>query len=298
MLAERSLKRVLAPVTSPEARRGLIEGRDRLASAVAGTRGRVPGRRLAPGFLLAGAQKAGTTYLYQELTRHPQVLPALTKEIHYFSDGYQRGRTWYSGFFPRDRSGSAGGARVTGEATPGYLFHPWFPQRIARDLPDARIIVLLRDPVRRALSHYLHERRLGYEPVPTFEAALELEHDRTDEDYQHSLVDESFVSASLLHFSYRRRGLYLEQLRRLHLHVPRDRVLVLVSEEMYADPRSTYRAVCAFLGLDDWAPTAFGGNDMAAGSVDIEDGCRRRLAGFFESRNAELAAYLDRPLPW
>ena len=71
-----------------------------------------------------------------------------------------------------------------------------------------------------------------------------------------------------------------------------------MSEEMYADPTSSYRAVCGFLGLDDWTPPAFGANDMAAGHAEIDDRCRRRLGGFFAPRNAELAAYLGRPLPW
>ncbi len=297
MLAERSVKRVLAPVTTPRARRGLIVGRDRLASAVAAARAGVPLPRLSPGFLIAGAQKAGTTYLYQELVRHPRVRPALTKEIHYFSDGYRRGGTWYSGFFPRERAGAAGGDVVTGEATPGYLFHPWFPERVARDLPDARIIVLLRDPVRRAFSHYLHERRLGYEPAATFEAALELEDERTEVAHQRSLDNRDFVSSALQHHTYRRRGNYLDQLLRLHEHVRPDQVLVLIAEEMYADPSSAYRTVCAFLGLAEWAPPTFGANDMAAGSRPVDRVCQDRLEEYFRPRNDELSTYLGRPLP-
>ncbi|MEO7981702.1 MAG: sulfotransferase [Sporichthyaceae bacterium] len=292
------MKRILVPLTTPRARRGLIVGRDRLASAVAAARASGPGPRLRPSFLIAGAQKAGTTYLYQELARHPQVRPALTKEIHYFSDGYRRGGDWYSGFFPRVKAGAAGDAMVTGEATPGYLFHPWFSERLARDLPDARVIVLLRDPVRRAFSHYLHERRLGYEPVDTFEAALDLEDERTEADHQRSFIDGAFVSSALQHHSYRRRGQYLEQLQRLHEHVPPDRVLVLVSEEMYADPSSSYRTVCAFLGLREWMPPMFGANDMAASHLPIDRDCQHRLDEFFGPRKQELAAYLGRPLPW
>jgi hypothetical protein len=295
---ERALKRGLAPLTTPSARRWLIARRNAAASAAAGLRGSRRRARLKPMFIVAGAQKAGTTYLYQELVRHPQVIPAMTKELHYFSDGYRNGPDWYRGFFPTAARLSRLGPVITGEASPSYLFHPWFPARVARDLPDAKIIIMLRDPVKRAFSHYLHERRLAFEPASSFAEALALEGDRVAGPLERLAADPSYVDKSVWHFTYRRRGHYLEQLERLHEHVDRDNVLVIISEEFYADIAGTYQGVCSALGLAAWRPTAFGRNDMAAPPTMIDEESRQQLIEYFAPLNAALETYLGRSLPW
>ena len=137
MRAERRVKRALTPVTTPQTRRWLIARRNGVVSAAATVRGAGRQQRLRPSFVIAGVQKGGTTYLYQELVRHPQVLPSLTKEVHYFSDGYSHGPSWYRGFFPLAPSPHDGPATMTGEASPGYLFHPWFPSRVIRISPTS-----------------------------------------------------------------------------------------------------------------------------------------------------------------
>jgi len=111
-----------------------------------------------------GAQKAGTSSLYSYMVQHPQVLPAARKEIHYFDRHYDKGLRWYRRHFPlRARLSSE---RLSGEASPYYLFHPHAPRRIAETLPDARILMLLRNPANRAISHYFHEARVGREKLP------------------------------------------------------------------------------------------------------------------------------------
>ncbi len=111
------------------------------------------GSRRLPDFIILGAQRAGTSSLYYYLSQHPQILPAVRKELHFFDDHYRRGLGWYRSQFPTR------GARgtITGEATPYYLSHPHAPARIQRLLPQARLIVLLRNPVERAISHYFFE---------------------------------------------------------------------------------------------------------------------------------------------
>ena len=123
--------------------------------------------RHRPAFLIIGAQKGGTTSLYNYLLQHPQVKPAWVKEIHYFDIHHQKPLSWYRAHFPLslpDRFGSRNtGPRYTGEATPYYLFHPLAPRRAAVAVPEARLICLLRNPIDRAFSHYNHNRRKGRE---------------------------------------------------------------------------------------------------------------------------------------
>src|SRR3954447_18625468 len=100
--------------------------------------------RMVPDFLIIGAQRAGTTSLFHYLQRHPSVMQSSIKEVHYFDGSYNRGRRWYLSHFPLRRATSGG--RITGEATPYYLFHPTVPTRVAVDFPDVKLIAILRDP--------------------------------------------------------------------------------------------------------------------------------------------------------
>lgn len=290
------IKRVLNPVTTPQVRRSLISGRDALVGIGATARTRCRSTRPRPDFLIVGAQKAGTTFLYQELLRHPQVRPALTKEIHFFDDRYQRGLEWYAGFFAYSDGHPP---VITGEASPGYLFHPHALRRIARDLPDVKVIVLLRDPVRRAFSQYCHERRLGYEQEPTFAGALDLEAQRLDGELERMVADETYVSFPYRHFSYRTRGDYLEQVRRAHELLGRERVMVVASESLYSDGCRVLAEVAAFLDLSPWVPERLGGNDMAAGtSTPLGDDVEGDLRAHFRPRNEALFEYLGSDLGW
>ena len=100
-----------------------------------------------PDFLVLGAQKGGTTTLQQLLSQHPGIFLPPKKEVHYFSKHWEQPTAWYAAHYvdadPKQRCG---------DITPYYLFHPEAPKRIHSLLPDAQLIVLLRDPVERALS--------------------------------------------------------------------------------------------------------------------------------------------------
>src|SRR5581483_4847486 len=108
-----------------------------------------------PDFVILGTQRGGTTSLYRWLVSHPDVAPAMKKEVHYFDDHYHHGLRWYRAHFPVRRAG-----RITGESSPYMLFHPLAPERAAADLPDrTRFIVLLREPAESAISQYWQWRR-------------------------------------------------------------------------------------------------------------------------------------------
>jgi hypothetical protein len=198
-------------------------------------------QRALPDFVIIGTQRGGTTSLFRWLGWHPSVVPANRREVHYFDLNYDKGEKWYRAHFPLKRSGL-----VTGEASPYLLLHPLAPERAARDLPSStRFIVVLRDPVERALSHYWHERRLKAETRP-LEAALAREEkrmSRADEKVRRG--ERSFAHR---HYSYRTRGRYAEQLERWFDHVDRQRILVVESEKMYVDPHEQGRII-EWLGL-------------------------------------------------
>ena len=249
--------------------------------------------RPLPDFLIIGAQKAGTTALYSYLRRHPHVTGPSWKEVSFFDRHYARGAAWYRGNFPNAlRTRGA----LVGEASPSYVFHPLAPERVAALVPHARLIVLLRDPVDRALSHYHHEVALGREPL-SFEDALAHEEERTRGEVERMLRDPSYFSDAWWNYTYVARGRYDEQLERWFAVFPRAQLLVLTSDELSKEPAVTYARVLAFLGaapheLDSF-PRVF---EREYAGMPPET--RRMLAGTFSEPNRRLYELLGRELDW
>ncbi|MFY1637067.1 sulfotransferase family protein [Solwaraspora sp. WMMB335] len=271
---------------------------DRLRRSVRGARAWaravVPGPLGAlPEFLIIGGQRCGTTSLHHYLAAHPQVRPATGKELQFFTVHHGRGLRWYRAHFPVRPP-----AVRSFEASPYYLFHPSVPARVSAALPQARFVALVRDPVERAYSHYLHTRSYGAEPLP-FAEAVAAEEQRLADALRDG-PDAPAAHAALRNYSYLSRGRYAEQLRRWHAHLPADRLLVLRSEDMYADPAAVYTRVLDFLGLDPFTPAAFGQHTRRAdrGPGELTAELRERLGDYFAPHNAELAGLLGWPHTW
>jgi Sulfotransferase domain len=252
--------------------------------------------RVQPTFLILGAQRCGTTFLYECLRAQPAVMGAREKEVHFFDLEFHRGLGWYRSHFPasavvRARAAAATSPVAVGEASPYYLFHPDVPRRVERYLPHARFVVLVRDPVDRAYSHYRHERALGHERL-AFEEALEAEERRLAGEEQRLLTDERYVSFAHRHFSYFARGRYAVQLRRWFDRFPRDRFMVLASEALFSDPQATVRRVLRFVGAqptDVRLPTP----PRAAAGPPLPQGTRDALWNRYREQNADLARLVD-----
>ena len=248
-----------------------------------------------PSVLIIGAQKSGTTSLFNYLVQHPKVLPPLGKEVHYFDFHYADGVNWYRGHFPYRRQLRHG--RLTLDASPYYLAHPLVPERAAQLLPGVKLIAVLRNPVDRALSHYQHEVRYGREPL-SFAEAIEREPERLAGEEERLQSDPSYYSANHHRYSYTRRGLYLEQLRRWVQHFPRAQLLVLQSERLFRDPARTTADVHAFLGLQPYRLERY--QPFLAGNYDagLPAELRAKLVAYFEPHNRELYRWLGERFDW
>ena len=194
-----------------------------------------PWRRLRlPHFLGLGTQKGGTTSLQQLLEQHPGVYLPPCKEVHYFSLHAEEPARWYAKHYRDARRGQR-----RGDITPFYLFHPEVPERVQALLPTARMFVLLRDPVERALSQVFHAQRKGFEPLG-LEQALAAEPERLASGNPYSLQKHSYVA----------RSRYLEQLQRFEALFGSDQLLVLRSEDLFQQPEQVWKQLLAFLELD------------------------------------------------
>ena len=253
--------------------------------------------KLMPNFIIIGAQKCGTTSLFEYLTQHPLVLPPIKKEIGFFDFRQYQGLGWYRSHFPSYFSKLFKLKAITGEASTGYICHPHAPRRIAEVVPQVKLIVLLRNPVDRAYSHYLHTVRIGKEPL-SFEQAIAKEDERLPGVNAKMLEDENYYNPNYRYYSYLSRGNYLEQLKPWFSRFERQQFLILSSEEFYADPAKTYQTTLDFLELPAWKLKMYETYNRSQKKQQMLSSTKERLVKHFKPSNERLYEYLGRSFNW
>jgi hypothetical protein len=255
---------------------------------------RAPSGGRLPDFLLVGAPKAGTTALHAALAQHPGLFLSTPKEPKYYLCGDSpppayRGpgdahsnREWvwqrqrYLDLFADARED-----QQAGESTPFYLYHRDARRRIAADLPNARLVAVLRDPVDRAYSNWMHLWADGLEPCADVLQACARERERVEAGW-----------APFWH--YRGLGMYGRQLADLYEHFPREQTLVLRYRELVDEPRDTLNRVCRFLGVAEDVVT-----EIPAGNSRpfVHHSARTRLLGPVVRAGAAAGQFLP-PAAW
>jgi hypothetical protein len=262
--------------------------------------------RRGPDFVIIGAKRGGSTSLYNYVLEHPAVQRLFPgrqhlKGVHYYDTRYAQGLAWYRSHFPLQAGGrhlARPGVRrpLCGEASPYYLFHPLAAERLARDFPDVRIVVMLRDPVERAYSHFKERTHHAGETL-SFEDALDAEAGRLAGEAERIAADPGYLSAEHENHSYVAQGRYLDMLPRWFGLFPRDQFHIAVSEDLYANPDRHVNEVWNFLGLPPGTlKSRVRHNYLPAPDMRAET--RQRLQREFAEHNRGLAELLARPLPW
>lgn len=263
--------------------------------------------RTLPRVFLLGATKCGTTSLEGYLALHPAYVPALTKELMFlqelphFRSNYQGNpvieKIWgrwsddllpYRKFFPLDRTMRAVSRRtgvrsVTGDHTPFYLYCPVATERIRRIAPDARLIVLLRDPVARAWSDYTMHRTRNPEETRSFEQAI-------DDELSGACID--------FRRTYLHQGIYEPHLRRWLELFPREQLLILRSEDFFRDPRGVLSQVYSFVGLPSFDPANLAVLNKGDYRASMLPKTRSRLRELFAPHNRRLYDLLAVDFGW
>jgi len=196
-----------------------------------------------PNFLIVGETKCGTTSMYDNLVKHPQILPSLgngvqteadsevplgVKEIRFFDKHYNRGWDWYQSCFPKCPDGY-----ITGEATPMYLYRTQALIHIAETIPDCKIIVMLRNPTDRLYSHFNHISANEVDWTDRYHSVMDLFMGAHPKDYH--LID---------------RGFYIRQLTALWALFNKNNIHIIISEEMFENPEEEWANLLEFLNLD------------------------------------------------
>ena len=253
-----------------------------------------------PDFLIIGTEKGGTTFLYWTLSQHSYVEPATEKELHFFDTDrwFKKSVGWYRSQFPAPARRD-GQSVITGEASPYYLFYPHSARRVAETIPQAKLIALLRNPVDRAYSAYNRQVRSRTESLD-FEEALAEEEKRTAGELEKMFSDERYYSSNLRIYAYRSRGIYVDQLQRWHKYFAPDQLLVLKSEDLFADPIGTVESVQQFLNLPkrDMSIPSSAEERNSRSYSPMAAATRQRLEQFFEPHNQRLYEYLGVDFGW
>ncbi|QCH15788.1 hypothetical protein CB0101_13490 [Synechococcus sp. CB0101] len=227
--------------------------------------------RPLPNAVIIGGMKCGTTSLNAWLREHPGVAFSSQKEIHFFDKNFERGPQWYRTHFPIWER--LQGSSCTIEATPSYLYRAAkVAPRMHALIPDAKLIVMLRNPVHRAISHYCHTQRNHRETRPP-EAAL--------------MSD--FTSNGRGANRYKSRGLYAKQLKNFLSLYPRSNILIIKSEELFRDPETIYQQTLDFLNLEiRTLPNNARPRNTSSVKPEISDAVMQHLEIFYQQPNQEL----------
>ena len=177
-------------------------------------------KTVIPNFLVVGATKAATTWLYKCLDAHPEIFVPLLKEVNYFSSRYDRGERWYLSHFKNVLD-----EKAVGELSPSYFINDRTPERIYRFNPDIRSIFMLRNPIERAYSHY----------------CMELRYKTVSENIDRECGLESFIV---------REGLYYQHISKFIKLFPRENLKFIIYDDIKTEPEKVLADIFYFLGVN------------------------------------------------
>ncbi|OLT42038.1 sulfotransferase [Serinicoccus sp. CNJ-927] len=264
--------------------------------------------RPLPDFLVVGAKRGGTTSLFNYLVQHPGVLPLYPQPRgrkstdFYFADS-GRSQRWYRSHFHTETyrrllARRLGHRPLSFEASPYYIWDPRIAAKVAALAPATKAILMVRNPVPRAWSHYQERVQNGVEPL-SFEEALEAEDQRLEGELERMAADPGYHSTTWDWYGYRRRGEYLAQIKNWLEHFPREQLLVLPSERLYAHTQDTMDAVSNFLGVPHHQmPTTKPYNATWRTKDAPPEAVAEELRAHYAPHNAALADFLGDQLDW
>ena len=203
--------------------------------------------RVLPDFIISGTVRSGTTSLYYNICEHPSVLPADYDEIGFFDSNYHLGINWYRSMFPTEkemeRVKKETNFAITGEDTPFYFWKKEAAERILKDIPNSKIIIIFRNPVDRAYSNYQLGIRKKTETL-SFEDAIDEE--------MNFLEKHSFRESVDRRRSYLSKGFYENQIKIWFNVFPREKIHILSTEDMQKNPEKTLLKIFQFLVIPNY----------------------------------------------
>ena len=260
------------------------------------------GLHVLPDFYIIGTQKGGTSSLYDYLTEHPSIESCYSKEPSYFDRYYERGLNWYKINFPfKIQKFFMTKIRkkifLTGEASVRYLDHPFTPERIKKITPNAKFIVLLRNPVSRSFSQYTRVKGNNREQL-SFEDAFHNESKRTRDDFEKIFSNPLHYADSYFTYSYFERGIYVDKLKHWMKIFPKEQFLIIQSEIFFKNPSDTLNQVLDFLGLNHCVLNEYKIRGKVNKNKIFDLDFQKQLSDYFKPHNQRLYDFLGKKFDW
>lgn len=261
-------------------------------------------KRALPDFLIIGAMKCGTSSLFHYLQQHPGISGPSIKEVHFLNNPrfYRFGEPWYRSHFPTlqamdELSNNLGYQVVTGEGTPAMISN-FYAINAGKHLPNARLVVVLRDPVDRAYSHYHHMcRSFAGEPL-SFWDALQAEEKRTAADIKLNWEQPEKAGAQHKRYAYAKRGMYIDQIEYWLKYFPREQLKFLHFDDLVSRPGEVCNAVCDFMELPNHEFDTREMRNPGHYTEPMGERCREYLTEQFRPYNRRLFEFLGEDWGW
>lgn len=246
-----------------------------------------------PDFLIIGAAKSGTTSLYNYIKDYSKnFVSPIKKELYYFTEQYHRGNFYYKSLFPLFLKEN----QITGEATPDYLFYHKCAARIHVMLPNVKLIVLLRDPIERAYSHY---NFIKFSSKTSAKETLSFDQAVKEEELRCKIPGDSEYTYAYKYYSYKKKGHYYEQLKNWFQYFPREQFLIIDSHDLLIKPEEILKQTFNFIGAElkdniNFSQKLYNKQKYPP----MNEKTRKYLADYYKPTNQKLYRFLDRNFRW
>ncbi len=258
--------------------------------------------RVYPDFIVIGYQKTGTTFLYKYLSKHPNIMPASKKEIHFFNFSFGSGSNYYKAQFPLkiykkylERKFNI--PFKTGEASPSYAIHPKAAKRIKELIPNTKLIFILRNPIDRAYSQYHYRKKRGMEEL-SFEEAIEEDNNRKILLMKQFERDElTIYNRKQIKFPYISISKYIEHLTKWYEVFPKEQILILKTEDFNENSQKELNKVCDFIGISKIEFKKLTKQNVGK-YPEMNSETRIKLSEIYKDYNEALEKFLKIKLEW
>ncbi|MFX1443313.1 MAG: sulfotransferase domain-containing protein [Promethearchaeota archaeon] len=257
--------------------------------------------RTLPDFLLIGAPQCGTTSLYNYIINHPYIAPSFLKGVQFFDRNFTRNLNKYKAFFPplffkRIFKYIYNIDLITGEGSPDYLYHPYVAKRVFQYLPKIKILILLRNPVDRAYSHYQRLVRFGIVNL-SFMKAIERAVVIAEKEKKKLKNNPYYNPSKYLRYSILEKGIYVDQIQNWFKYFPKKQILTIESEQFFFNPSKTMEEVFRFLNVPPLKAENYKKYNVGNYSkIDTE--IRDYLLEYYKPHNRRLYDLLERRFNW
>jgi hypothetical protein len=255
-----------------------------------------------PDFIIFGVSRSGTTSLYQYLSQHPNIEPSVVKELRFFDMYFDRGINWYRMNFPSKWQKFVFTKLkhkkfITGEASGAYLQNPHTPKRIHNLNPNMKLILLLRNPVDRAFSHYKRKIKNGSEKL-SFEEVIEKEKSRINGEHEKMEKNEKYYSPIYHSLAYITTGLYAIRLKHWLKYFSMRQILILENGEFLREPEKVYNQAIKFLDLPEWKLSTYRKFSKQDLNIEMNPKTREKLLEYCKPFNEELYSLIGKRFDW